>query len=119
MNIALLLEMAADAAPDRIGLVCDGKRWTYTELLSAARGAFELIEQSGAQYVALLDESSEAAVIALFHAWRRIWRPPVDCEPGQVCAVPRVNRSYRMLFWVVTALVAVALGFPLIAPWFY
>ena len=36
-----------------------------------------------------------------------------------MAAVPRVNRSYRMLFWVVTALVAVALGFPLIAPWFY
>ncbi len=68
MNIALLLEMAAEAAPDRVGLVCDGKRWTYGELLSAARGAFELIEQSGAQYVALLDESSEAAVIALFGA---------------------------------------------------
>src|SRR6266567_3872699 len=68
MNIALLLEMAAEAAPDRVGLVCDGKRWTYAELLSAARGAFELIEQSGAQYVALLDESSEAAVIALFGA---------------------------------------------------
>lgn len=68
MNIALLLEMAAEAAPDRIGLVCDGKRWSYAELLSAARGAFELIEQSGAQYVALLDESSEAAVIALFGA---------------------------------------------------
>jgi acyl-CoA synthetase (AMP-forming)/AMP-acid ligase II len=68
MNISLLLEMAAEAAPDRIGLVCDGKRWTYAELLSAARGAFELIEQSGAQYVALLDESSEAAVIALFGA---------------------------------------------------
>jgi acyl-CoA synthetase (AMP-forming)/AMP-acid ligase II len=68
MNIALLLEMAAEAAPDRVGLVCDGKRWTYSELLSAARGAFELIEQSGAQYVALLDESSEAAVIALFGA---------------------------------------------------
>ena len=60
-----------------------------------------------------------AAVIALFYAWRRIRRPAAHCEPGQVCAVPRVNRSYRMLFWVVTALVAVALGFPLIAPWFY
>jgi acyl-CoA synthetase (AMP-forming)/AMP-acid ligase II len=68
MNIALLLEMAAEAAPDRVGLVCDGKRWTYGDLLAAARGAFELIEQSGAQYVALLDESSEAAVIALFGA---------------------------------------------------
>lgn len=68
MNISLLLEMAAEAAPDRIGLVCDDKRWTYAELLNAARGAFELIEESGARYVALLDESSEAAVIALFGA---------------------------------------------------
>ena len=68
MNIALLLEMAAEAAPDRIGLVCDGKRWTYAELLFAARGAFELIEESGCSHVALLDESSEAAVIALFGA---------------------------------------------------
>ena len=68
MNIALLLEMAAEADPDRIGLVCDGKRWSYGELLAAARGAVELIEVSGASHVALLDESSEAAVIALFGA---------------------------------------------------
>jgi len=68
MNIALLLEMAAEAAPDRVGLVCDGKRWTYGDLLDAARGAFELIQESEAEYVALLDESSEAAVIAVFGA---------------------------------------------------
>lgn len=68
MNIALLLEMAADAAPDRVGLVCDGKRWTYADLLAAARGAFEIIQESGVNYVALLDESSEAAIIALFGA---------------------------------------------------
>ena len=68
MNLALFLEMAADAAPDRIGLVCDGKRWTYGELLAAARGAVEVIHQSGATHVALLDESSEASVIALFGA---------------------------------------------------
>ncbi len=68
MNIALLLEMAADAAPDRVALVCDGKRWTYSDLLAAARGAFEMIQESGVDYVALLDESSEAAMIALFGA---------------------------------------------------
>ena len=68
MNISLFLEMAAESAPDRVGVVCDDKRWTYKELLEAARGACELIEQSGAQYVALLDESSEASVIALFGA---------------------------------------------------
>ena len=68
MNIALLLEMAAEAAPERVGLVCDGQRWTYAELLAAARGAAELIDRSKAEYVALLDESSEGAVIALFGA---------------------------------------------------
>jgi len=68
MNIALLLEMAAEAAPDHVGLVCDGKRWTYGDLLAAARGAFEIIQESGVEYVALLDESSEASMIALFGA---------------------------------------------------
>ncbi len=68
MNISLLLEMAGDSSPERIGLVCDGRRWTYGSLLAAARGAAELIEASGAAHVALLDESSEAAVIALFGA---------------------------------------------------
>ncbi len=68
MNIALLLEMAAEAAPDRVGVVCDGKRWTYGELLMAARGAVDVIQASGATHVALLDESSEAAVVALFGA---------------------------------------------------
>ncbi|WP_296675651.1 class I adenylate-forming enzyme family protein [Novosphingobium sp.] len=68
MNLALFLEMAAGAAPDRVALVCDGKRWTYSELDAAAHGACALIRASGASHVALLDESSEAAVIALFGA---------------------------------------------------
>jgi mercuric ion transport protein len=60
-----------------------------------------------------------AAVVALFFAHRRIWRAPAACAPGQVCALPQVNRSYKVLFWIVVALVIVALGFPLVAPWFY
>jgi len=60
-----------------------------------------------------------AAVVALFFAYRRIWRPAAACAPGQSCAQPSVNRSYKALFWIVVALVIVALGFPLIAPWFY
>lgn len=60
-----------------------------------------------------------AAVVALFFAYRRIWLPPASCEPGQVCALPQINRSYKALFWIVVALVIIALGFPLIAPWFY
>lgn len=68
MNIAMLLEMAAEAAGDRVGLVCDGRRWTYAELLSRAHGAAEFIRHSGCGHVGLLDESSEAAVMALFGA---------------------------------------------------
>jgi len=46
MNIALLLEMAAEAAPDRTALVCEGQRWTYGELLAAAGGAVDVIRES-------------------------------------------------------------------------
>ncbi len=60
-----------------------------------------------------------AALAALFLAYRRIWRPAAACEPGQVCAQPQADRSYKVFFWIVVALVIVAVGFPLIAPWFY
>lgn len=60
-----------------------------------------------------------AALVALFFAYRRIWRPVAACEPGQLCALPQVNRSYKVLFGIVGALVIIALGFPLVAPWFY
>ena len=46
-------------------------------------------------------------------------RPAAVCAPGEVCAVPRVRRSYRLLFVAVAMLVAVALVFPWAAPWFY
>src|SRR5580658_5450491 len=68
MNISLILQMAADAAPDRIGLVCEGRQWSYGALDRMARGAARSIEESGCAHVSLLDESSEAAAIALFGA---------------------------------------------------
>ncbi|EHJ58821.1 AMP-binding protein [Novosphingobium pentaromativorans] len=68
MNIALILERAAAAAPDRIGLVCQERSWRYGDLLDAARGAFELIQESEAEAVAILDDCSEASVFALFGA---------------------------------------------------
>ena len=82
MNIAMLLEMAAEAAPERIGLVCDGKRWSYAELLAGARGAAEFARQHAVEHVALLDESSEAAVMALFG--------------GALAGVPYCPLNYRL-----------------------
>ncbi len=82
MNIALTLQMAADAGPDRVGLVCDDRRWTYGELLRAARGAAAFLIDSGCDYVALLDESSEAAPIALLGA--------------ALAGIPYVPLNYRL-----------------------
>ena len=59
------------------------------------------------------------ALAALFLAWRRIWRPTLICAPGKVCAVPKIERSYKYLFAVVSVLILIALTFPYIAPWFY
>ena len=60
-----------------------------------------------------------AALVALFLAWRRIFRPAHACRPGEVCAVPRVRTAYKLIFWIVAALVVVALGFPYVLPFFY
>lgn len=60
-----------------------------------------------------------AALIAMFFAWRRIYRPAAECAPGEVCAVPQVKTAYKVLFWIVAALILLALTFPYLAPLFY
>ena len=90
MNISLILQMAADAEPDRIGLVCDGRRWSYGALLRAAQGAASSIANSGCSHVALLDESSEASAIALFAA--------------ALAGIPYVPLNYRLADADLTAL---------------
>lgn len=82
MNLSLILQMAAEAEPERTGLVCDGRRWSYGALLRAAQGAATRFSESGVGYVALLDESSEAAPIALFGA--------------ALAGIPYVPLNYRL-----------------------
>jgi len=59
-----------------------------------------------------------AALAALGWAGWRIYRPAA-CEPGGVCAVPWVRRSYRIGLWIVAAWLLVVLVFPYLAPLFY
>lgn len=82
MNISLLLQMTAEAGPDREGLVCNGRRWTYLEIYNAALRAAAIFKASSSEYVALLDESSEAAPIALFGA--------------AIAGIPYVPLNYRL-----------------------
>lgn len=82
MNISLILQMAADAEPERIGLVCDDRRWSYGSLWRAAQGAAASISKAGASHVALLDENGESAAIALFGA--------------AIAGIPYVPLNYRL-----------------------
>jgi mercuric ion transport protein len=59
------------------------------------------------------------ALVAMYFAYRRIYRPVQDCKPGEVCAIPQVRTSYKLVFWVVALLVLVALAFPYVVPFFY
>ena len=92
MNIATILDMAAEAFGDRIGVVCGTQRLSYAELRSAAWNAAEAIKASGASYVALLDVTSPAAPVALFAA--------------AYAGVPYVPLNYRLTKAEINELVA-------------
>jgi mercuric ion transport protein len=59
------------------------------------------------------------AFIALFFAGRHIFRPAQTCNPGEVCAVPRTRRIYKLFFVTVCVLVVIALAFPYVVKLFY
>lgn len=48
------------------------------------------------------------AALALFLAWRRLYQTPDDCDEGQACAKPTVQKRYRILFWLVVILLVVS-----------
>ncbi len=60
-----------------------------------------------------------AAGVAMYFAWRRIYRSEQDCKPEEICALPQVRTTCKIVFWFVAALVLVALGFPYVLPLFY
>jgi len=60
-----------------------------------------------------------AALVAMFFAYRRIYRPAPECQPGEVCGLPKTKRVYKAIFWTVGVLVLIAVGFPFVLPFFY
>lgn len=62
------------------------------------------------------------ALVFMAMAYRQIFikaRRPEACEPGTLCALPETNRMYKVMFWLVSALVLLALAFPYFVPLFY
>ena len=60
------------------------------------------------------------AIIFLFFAWKKIYRTAAEvCIPGSLCARPGTNTVYKVMFWLMAALIVIALASPYIAPLFY
>ena len=61
-----------------------------------------------------------AATLAFLGAgyWYVYFKPKKTCEDGSYCASPRSDRMIKIVLWVATALVALALGVNFILPLF-
>lgn len=61
-----------------------------------------------------------AAALAFFAlAFYRLYRRREVCAPAQACAASAVRRRQRIIVWIVAALAAALMAFPLYAPLFY
>src|SRR5437667_11956579 len=68
MNIAMLLEMVAEGAPDRVVLGSRAGGLTASDLLTSSRRAAGRFWSADVERVGLVDVSSEAVPMALFGA---------------------------------------------------
>ena len=51
------------------------------------------------------------SLVALFYAYRSIFSKE-DCDDGKVCAAPPVRSSYKLMFWLVAAVVVISIASP-------
>ena len=55
-------------------------------------------------------------LVFLALAFRKLYLVPRACDPGTRCAEPAVLRKQRIVFWTVSVVLAVLIGFPWYAP---
>ena len=91
MNIAMLLDMAADAFGDRTAVTCGDQSLTFAELKQQAQRAARVFQQSGASHVALLDTNGPVLPVAIFGA--------------AYAGIPYVPLNYRLTRDEINALV--------------
>lgn len=49
-------------------------------------------------------------------AFRKLYLVPEACEAGKPCANPVTRRNQRIIFWIVTAILAALIAFPWYGP---
>lgn len=93
MNIALFLQMAAEACPDRRALTYKGEHYTYAALYAAAKRAAYRFSTANCKYVTLIDVSSPAVPIALMGAaMAGIPYVPINYRLSEEQIVPLLDR---------------------------
>jgi acyl-CoA synthetase (AMP-forming)/AMP-acid ligase II len=79
MNLAMLLEMAADGLGDRVAIGGHDDGLTYEQLRRAARGIAERALDAGADHLALVEPNSPVVPAVLFGAaWAGITYAPLN-----------------------------------------
>jgi acyl-CoA synthetase (AMP-forming)/AMP-acid ligase II len=68
MSVAMLLEMAADAVPDRVGVGTRDAGLSYQDLLTRARRLATILHDRGVERLGLVDLNSDAVPLCLFGA---------------------------------------------------
>lgn len=60
------------------------------------------------------------ALICMVFAYRKIYKVESAnvCLPDSMCANPQTNRNYRIIFWLVSVLVLIALLYPYFVTFF-
>lgn len=44
---------------------------------------------------------------------------PVDCAPGEACALPSTHRRHRRLLWIITLFALLLMAFPYYVAWLF
>lgn len=57
-------------------------------------------------------------LLLLGFAFYRAYRP-VDCAPGESCAVPASRRRHRVVLWIVAVVAIVLMAFPYYSSWLF
>jgi acyl-CoA synthetase (AMP-forming)/AMP-acid ligase II len=79
VNIAMILEMAADALGDRLAYGSRADGLSYEELRAAARGIAERVDGTGAERLALMEANAPIVPATLFGAaWAGISYAPLN-----------------------------------------
>ena len=79
MNIAMILEMAADALGDRVAFGTRAEGLSYEELRTAARAVADRVEGTGAERLALMEPNGPIVPATLFGAaWAGVSYAPLN-----------------------------------------